>query len=53
MMEESRIEKSNHELRSKEDDIAQMEKAILVKEESIASLKNKIDSIPVSFVYLS
>ncbi|MED6132815.1 hypothetical protein PIB30_022458 [Stylosanthes scabra] len=44
-MEESSIEKINHELESKDGDIAQMENVILEKEEDIALLKNTIDSI--------
>ncbi|MED6175132.1 hypothetical protein PIB30_075538 [Stylosanthes scabra] len=44
-MEESSIEKINHDLESKEGDIAQMENVILEKEEDIALLKNTIDSI--------
>ncbi|XP_025694929.1 uncharacterized protein [Arachis hypogaea] len=41
---ESSIEKINHELQSKEDDVAQMENVIL-EQENIASIKNTMDSI--------
>ncbi|XP_057753397.1 uncharacterized protein LOC130973041 [Arachis stenosperma] len=41
---ESSIEKINHELQSKEDDVAQMENVIL-EQENIAPIKNTMDSI--------
>lgn len=49
--EESNLEKSDRELQSKGHDIAHIEKMILEKEESAASLKNKFDSFQVSFLY--
>lgn len=47
-MEESTNEKNNHELKSKDDDIPEMENIMLEISESMASLQNKIETLQVS-----
>lgn len=52
-MEESTIEKSIHELQSKDEDNTQMKNIFQEESQSIASLQNKIETLQVYALYIS